>query len=176
MAATRGLPPGPRRPLAFQTLRYGLDPYGFFESAHRAFGDVFTVRAMGETWVVLAHPDAVRELYAHGPDELNSGEANLSLRPLLGTRNVLLLDGAEHLRRRKLVMPPFHGERMGAYADLISDAARHDLATWPADRPLAMLPRMQALTFGVILRPVFGVNEGQRLQRLGLLLREFLSW
>ena len=80
-----GLPPGPRRPLALQTLRYGLDPYGFFESAHRAFGDVFTARAMGETWVVIAHPDAVRELYTHGADEVDSGVANAALRPLLGT-------------------------------------------------------------------------------------------
>ena len=78
---------------AVQTLRFGLDPYGFFESAHRAFGDVFTLRVMAETWVVLAHPDAVRELYRHGPDELDSGVANMSLRPLLGTQNVLLLDG-----------------------------------------------------------------------------------
>src|SRR4051795_5531965 len=149
MAAARGLPPGPRRPLAFQTLRYGLDPYGFFESAHRAFGDVFTVRAMGETWVVLAHPDAVRELYAHGPDELDSGGAHPALRPRLGTRNVLLLDGAEHLRRRKLVLPPFHGERMKAYAEIISGVARQNLSTWPVGEPFAVLPHMQAVTFEV---------------------------
>src|SRR5215210_9049380 len=86
MATLPGLPPGPRLPLPLQTLRYGLDPYGFFESAHRAFGDVFTARAMGETWVVLAHPDAVRELYTYAPDEADSGVANMALRPLLGTR------------------------------------------------------------------------------------------
>ena len=85
-AAPRGLPPGPRWPRAVQTLRFGLDPYGLFESAQRAFGDVFTLRVMAETWVVLAHPDAVRELYRHGPDELDSGVANMSLRPLLGTQ------------------------------------------------------------------------------------------
>ena len=123
-----GLPPGPRRPLALQTLRYGLDPYGFFESAHRAFGDVFTVRAMGETWVILAHPDAARELLAYPPDEVDSGAANLALRPLIGPRSVLLLDGAEHLRRRKLVLPPFHGERMRAYEDVIRDATRREIA------------------------------------------------
>ena len=86
MATLPGLPPGPRLPLPLQTLRYGLDPYGFFESAHRAFGDVFTARAMGETWVVLAHPDAVRELYTYAPDEADSGVANMALRPLLGTQ------------------------------------------------------------------------------------------
>jgi cytochrome P450 family 135 len=79
---------------------------------------VFTLRVMAETWAILAHTDAVRELYRHGPDELDSGVANMSLRPLLGTRNVLLLDGEEHLRRRKLVLPPFHGE---AHARLSPD-------------------------------------------------------
>src|SRR3954463_3727785 len=176
MAAARGLPPGPRRPLAFQTLRYGLDPYGFFESAHRAFGDVFTLRVMAETWVILAHPDAVRELYAHGPDELDSGVANRSLRPLLGTQNVLLLDGAEHLRRRKLVLPPLHGERMRAYEELIRETTRAEIATWPSGAPLATLPRMQAITLRVILRAVFGVEEGPALERLGALVRQLVTW
>jgi cytochrome P450 len=102
VASRHDLPPGPRWPVSVQTLRYGLDPFGLVESAHRRFGDVFTVRVMGETWVILAHPDAVRELYRHGPDELDSGAANMALRPLIGTRSVLLLDGAVHLRRRKL--------------------------------------------------------------------------
>src|SRR5688572_2027614 len=116
------LPPGPRAPVAAQSLAYGLDPYGFFARAGRRFGDVFTVRILQETWVVLGHPDAVREVFAHGPEELNSGEANLAIRPIIGTRNVLLLDGSEHLRRRKLVLPPFHGERMREYGELVTAA------------------------------------------------------
>ena len=176
MATPDGLPPGPRRPLAFQTLRYGLDPYGFFESAHRAFGDVFTVRAIGETWVILAHPDAVRELYALGPDQVDSGVANQALRPLLGTRNLLLLDGDEHLRRRKLVLPPFHGERMRAYDELIRDATRRELAAWRLGTPVPTLPRMQAITLRVVLRAVFGVEEGPRLDRLGAILRRLVTW
>src|SRR4051812_30650304 len=90
--ARLGLPPGPSQPRAWQTLRYGLDPYGFFESAQREFGDTFTVRVMAETWVILGHPRDVRALYAHGPDDVDSGVANRSLRPLLGTGNLLLLD------------------------------------------------------------------------------------
>jgi len=176
MAALHDLPPGPRRPLAFQTLRYGLDPYGFFESAHRAFGDVFTVRAMGETWVVLAHPDAVRELYARGPDEVDSGVANQALRPLLGTRNLLLLDGAEHLQRRKLVLPPFHGERMRAYEALIREVTRREIATWPLGTPAPTLPRMHAITLRVVLRAVFGVEEGPGLDRLGAILQRLVGW
>jgi cytochrome P450 family 135 len=176
MAAAPPLPPGPRWPVPVQTLRFGLDPYGLFEAAHRAFGNVFTLRVMKETWVVLAHPDAVRELYAHGPDELDSGSANRSLRPLLGTDNVLLLDGAEHLRRRKLVLPPFHGERMRAYEDLMREATRREIATWPADAPVRTLPRMQAITLRVVLRAVFGMEEGAQLNRLGALLRRLVTW
>src|SRR3954466_13598629 len=87
------LPPGPRAPVALQTLRYGLDPYGFFASAQRAFGDMFTVRAMGQVWVILADPQSVRQLYALGPEDADSGVNNWSLRTLLGTQNSLLLDG-----------------------------------------------------------------------------------
>ena len=176
MVTLSGLPPGPRLPLPLQTLRYGLDPYGFFESAHRAFGDVFTARAMGETWVVLAHPDAVRELYTYAPDEADSGVANMALRPLLGTRNVLLLDGQEHLRRRKLVLPPFHGERMRAYEAVIREATRREIASWPIGVAVRTLPRMHAITLHVVLRAVFGLEEGPRLDRLGGLLRRLVSW
>lgn len=176
MAAPSGLPAGPRWPVMLQTLRFGLDPYGLFESAHRAFGDVFTLRVMAETWVVLAHPDAVREVFAHGPGDLDSGVANLSLRPVLGTSNVLLLDGAEHLRRRRLVLPPFHGDRMRAYEGLIREATRREVATWPAGTPVPTLPRMHAITLRVVLRAVFGLEEGPRLDRLATLLRRLMTW
>ena len=176
MAAARGLPSGPRWPVTVQTLRYGLDPYGLFESAHREFGDVFTLRVMAETWVILAHPDAVRELYRYGPEELDSGAANMALRPLIGTRSVLLLDGAEHLRRRKVVLPPFHGERMRAYEELIREATRREIANWPLGEPVPTLPRMQAITLRVILRAVFGLQEGPELDRLGAMLRRLVNW
>ena len=176
MGLAPALPPGPRRPVWLQTARYVVDPYGLFESAQRGLGDVFTLRVMSETWVVLAHPEAVREVFAHGPDELDSGVANLALRPLLGTGNVLLLDGAEHLRRRKLVLPPFHGERMRAYEALMRATTRREISTWPAGVPLPTLPRMQAITFQVILRAVFGVEEGPQLERLASILRRFVGW
>jgi cytochrome P450 len=176
MGPPRGLPPGPRWPLAVQTLRFGLDPYGLFESVHRAFGDVFTLRVMGETWVIVAHPDAVRELHGCGPDELDSGAANMSLRPLLGTQNLLLLDGAEHLRRRKLVLPPFHGERLRAYEDLIRETTHRELAMWPVGAPVRTLPRMHVITLRVVLRAVFGVQEGPELDRLGASLRRLMAW
>jgi cytochrome P450 len=131
---------------------------------------------VGEEWVMLAHPDAVREVFGHGPDDLDSGQANFALRPILGTRNVLLLDGTEHLRRRKLVLPPFHGERMKSYEQIITEVAVRDLTSWPLATPFSVLPHMQAVTFEVIIRAVFGVQEASRLDRLRAILSDFLSW
>lgn len=175
MVDTDPLPPGPPWP-ALQTVRYGIDPYGFFESAHRSYGDVFTVRPVGETWVILAHPDDARHLLVRGPDDLDSGAANQALAPLLGTGNLLLLDGDAHLRRRRLVLPPFHGARLRAYERLIRAATRGMVSEWPLDVRAETLPRMQAITLHVILRAVFGIEEGERLTRLGAMLRRLLDW
>ncbi|HEV2813010.1 MAG TPA: cytochrome P450 [Solirubrobacteraceae bacterium] len=170
------LPPGPRAPGAVQSLHYGLDPYGFFGAAQRRHGDVFTVRVTGQTWVMLAHPDLVKATFALGPQDADSGVANAPLRPLIGARNVLLLDGEEHLARRRLVLPPFHGDRMRAYAPIVAEAARRQFERWPAGRPVSVLAGMQAITLDVILRAVFGVEEGARMERLRTNVRRTLSW
>ena len=173
---TPPLPPALRSSRVAQTVRYVLDPVRLFDDAQRRLGDVFVMRVLDQTWVVLTHPDHVREVFAHGPDDLDSGLANISLRPLLGTRNDLLLDGAEHLRRRRLVLPPFHGERMRANEDVIPDTTRRELATRPLGVAAPTLPRMQAITFRVVLRAVFGVQEGPDLERLATRLQRFVAW
>jgi cytochrome P450 len=158
------------------TLRFTLDPEGYFAAAHRRYGDVFTIRVLGQQWVAIAHPDAVREVFSHGPNEVDSGEANQALSPVLGTRNLLLLDGEEHLHRRRIVLPPFHGERMRAYEDVIRKAIRRQVAEWPIGESVTALPRMQALTFEVIMRCVFGVDESERVGQLGEALQGMISW
>ena len=95
---------------------------------------------------------------------------------MLGVRNLLLLDGGEHLRRRRIVLPPFHGERMRAYEETIRAAIGAQVQRWPLGEPVATLPRMQALTFAVIMRCVFGVEEGERLGDLGEALQAMISW
>ena len=170
------LPPGPRAPGALQSLHYGLDPYRFFGAAQRRYGDVFTVRVTGQTWVVLARPDLVKETFALGPAVADSGIANEPLHPLIGRRNVLLLDGDEHLARRRLVLPPFHGERMRAYGPIVAEAARRQFASWPRGRPVSVLDGMQAITLDVVLRAVFGVEDAERLERLRVNVRRALGW
>jgi cytochrome P450 family 135 len=168
--------PALRMPMTCQTLYYVLAPERFFARAHRRYGDAFRMRVLGESLLVLADPAAVREVFAYGPQQVNSGEANEMLRPVLGTRNLLLLDGEEHLHRRKMVLGPFHGERMRAYEQVIRQAVSREIASWPIGQPAAVLPRMQALTFSVIMRTVFGVQEERRLDTLGQALAQMLSW
>jgi cytochrome P450 len=176
MTALTNLPRGPRLPPALQSAWYGLAPFSFFDAARRRYGDVFTVRAMGVVWTVLADPAAVREVFTGDPAVLYSGEANLALRPLIGTRNLLLLDGTEHLRRRKLLLPPFHGARMQAYRAIMEQATRRELDTWPAGRPQAALAHMQAITFEVILRAVFGLGDADSHSALAIRMRAVLDW
>ncbi len=170
------LPNRQRGPVALQTLRYGFDPEGFFAAPFRRTGDLFTVQVLSETWVVVGDPAGVKEVFALGPEEADSGAANFALRPLIGTRNVLLADGAEHLARRKLLLPPFHGERMRAYEAVIREAAVTEIARLPLGESISVLPHMQSLTFSVIMRCVFGLGEGERLSSLEGTLRQMLSW
>ncbi len=169
-------PPVTRGSVLLHTLRFTLDPDGYFAAAHRRYGDMFTLRVLGQQWVAIAHPDAVKEVLSLGPEEVDSGEANQALSPVLGTRNLLLLDGAEHLRRRRIVLPPFHGERMRTYEETIRTAIGAQIQRWPLGEPVATLPRMQALTFAVIMRCVFGVEEGERMGDLGKALQSMISW
>lgn len=165
-----------RGSVLLRTLRFTFDPDGFFWSAYRRYGDIFRLRILGQEWIAIAHPEAVKEVFLHGPGELNSGEANQALSPVLGTRNLLLLDGEEHLHRRRIVLPPFHGERMRAYEETIRAAAAKQIEQWPLGEPVAALPRMQQLTFDVIMRCVFGVQEDERIGELGEALQDMISW
>ena len=145
---------------AEQTARWIARPGPFLFNAHREFGDVFTIRIGTEPpWAVLAHPDAVREVFTGDAAALHAGKANLVLLPFLGSSSVLLLDGPTHLRQRKLMLPPFHGKRMAGYEDDVRRIAREHVAAWPRDGALKLAPRLQAITLDVVLRVIFGVRE-----------------
>ena len=154
-------------PRAAQTAAWVARPGPFMAKAHAQFGDVFTIKIGTEPpWVVLAHPDHVREVFTGDAALLHAGKANVILRPFLGRSSVLLLDGPQHLRQRKVMLPPFHGARMAGYKDLVAEIAREHIATWPRGRRLALAPRMQSITLDVVLRVIFGVRESARVDEL----------
>jgi cytochrome P450 len=166
------LPPGPGGPRALHTLGWVTRPGPYAARLRRRYGDTFSLRIANEfDWVMVSHPDAVRQVFTGDPDVLHAGEGNQVLKPLLGPRSLLLLDGADHMRDRKAMLPAFHGERMQAYGDLIAGIAEREVASWPAGE-IHLRPRMQALTLEVIMRAVFGVRD----ERLKSHIASLLDW
>jgi cytochrome P450 len=162
------LPDGPRYPRPVQAWLWLKKPTWFLDRCSRAYGDVFTMRLpFGMNMVHIARPDLVKAVFSGDNDVLRAGEANATiLEPLVGPHSVLVLDGPEHLRQRKLILPAFHGDRMRAWEAAVRDITRAEIARWPAGRPFALRPSMQAITLDVIVRVVFGVDAGARRDEL----------
>jgi cytochrome P450 len=175
-AASAKLPPGPRQPKSIQTLGWWARPISFLEGARARYGRRFTVRLLGQVpFVMLTDPDEVRELFTAPPDVLHPGEGARILEPVLGRNSVILLDEGDHLEQRKLMLPAFHGERMQRLSDLMDEVSRREAESWPQGEPIALHPRLQALTLEVILRAVFGLDPGPRLDVLRERLTKILS-
>src|SRR3954451_8614355 len=155
------LPPGPRAPAAWQTVAWMAPPGAFLEQARRRFGDPFTVRTYltDGPMVLFTDPDAVREVFPLDPALAPAGQSWEFLRPFAGPHSILVLDGDEHLRERRLMQAPFHGERMGAFRPAVAELARRELSSWSGR--VVTLERMKDLTLEIILRVVFGVR-GER--------------
>lgn len=171
------LPPGPRLPRTLQTLGWVARPLPFLERCRERYGDIFTLRIRNEgTWVFLSDPQDIKRVFTGDPNVLRAGEANAVLRPVVGSNSVLLLDEPEHMAHRKLMLPPFHGERMQRYGEMMAEVTRRELQTWPLSEPFDLWPRMQAITLEVIMRAVFGITETQRLEHVRDLLAHALEW
>jgi cytochrome P450 len=126
------------------------------------------------TIVITSDPEAVKTIFTGGPEHLHAGKNNAILQPLLGERSVLLLDGREHLRQRRLILPPFHGKRMKAYGETMREVERH-VAAWFAGTEFRSQVSMQAITLEVILRTVFGLIDERRIAEVGAPLRRLLD-
>jgi cytochrome P450 len=161
---TPSLPPGPGQPKALQTLGWWTRPTGFLERCRARYGTRFTIRLLASPpFVMLSDPDHVRELFTAPPEALHPGEGARILEPVVGRNSVILLDESDHLEQRKLMLPAFHGDRMQRLSGLVTEVAEREAAAWPRDEPIALHPRLQALTLEVILRAVFGLDPGERL-------------
>jgi cytochrome P450 family 135 len=171
------LPPGPRMPATLQALAWARRPLPFLERCRWRYGDVFTLRVRNAgTWVVLAHPDDVKRVFTADHAALGVGVANSILGPLLGPRSVMLLEEPEHMRRRRLMLPAFHGERMQSYSEMMAEVTRRELRGWPVGEPFRLWPRMQEITLEAIMRVVFGPVHSERLRRLRVSLRTLTDW
>ncbi|HEX5984007.1 MAG TPA: cytochrome P450 [Solirubrobacterales bacterium] len=171
------LPPGPRMPRALQAVGWTQRPLPWLEKCHRRYGDTFTlrIRHYGD-WVLLADPDDVKKVFTAG-QAVGVATANPLLGPLLGPRSVMLLEEPEHMTRRKLMLPSFHGKAVQADAEMMAAVARQEIARWPVGEPFALWPRMQDITLDVVMRAVFGPDsESPRLQPLRERLRLLTTW
>jgi cytochrome P450 len=174
-AAAGSFPPGSRLPAVLQALRYARDPLGYIEPLRRRYGDVFSLRFpyFGRL-VYVADPAVVKRVFTGDPSVFHAGEANATvLEPALGPSSVLTLDEDEHLRQRKLILPPFHGASVTRYGELIREITERDIETWPRDRAFSLRPHTQRITLAVILRAVFGISDGARLEHASSLVDEF---
>jgi len=170
------MPPRPDLSRLMMGAGFMLMPTRFLDACQARCGDYFTLRpAPDRELVVTADPDAVKRVFTGDPDLLYAGEGNVTLAPLLGPGSTLLLDGEEHLRHRRLLLPPFHGERMRAYGAMMEEVAERRIAAWPGDREFPVLASMQALTLEVIMRAVFGFDDAERRERIGVPLRRLLD-
>ena len=161
------LPPGPRAPASVNTARLTVRPLETLLGWHRRYGDAFTVRYLVfGTGVYVADPEAIREMFTGDQSDLHAGEANAPLSPVLGEHSVLVLDGAEHLRQRRLLLPPFQGSAVADWRAVIAEVAEAEVDRWAPGSELVMRERMRVLTFDVICRAVFGVAEPERVERL----------
>jgi cytochrome P450 family 135 len=171
-----GLPPGPRAPAWWQLVRFAGDPLGLLAECHRRYGDAFTLDVAGNgRFVMLADPEAVREVFRGDPDVLHSGEANALFTATVGRHSVLVLDGAPHARQRRVVVPPLKGERMRAFFDAMRLETLEAVRAWPVGAPFPTLPTMRRVTLRVILRTGLGLAHGPEMDCFERKMETFLS-
>ncbi len=175
VAATAAFPPGTRLPAIAQVGLYARDPLGFLIRFQRRYGDIFTVSfPFYGRLVYVAEPALVKRLFTTSAEQAHAGEANATvLEPALGPNSVLTLDEGPHMRQRKLLLPPFHGERIERYGELIREVTMGEMESWPVGEPFALRRHTQRITLTVIMRAVFGVHDERRLGRFEHLIENF---
>jgi cytochrome P450 len=161
-----GLPPGPRTPGWFQALGWALRPTALLRECERTYGEMFTLRGLGGdasmAYVFVSNPEVIKAIATGDRDVLRAGAARGFdlFEPVFGPNSILLLDGATHLRQRKLMLPSFHGERMKSYGELIASETEKRMASWPRGEPFELQDEFAQITLDVILRAVFGFDAG----------------
>ncbi len=169
-------PPEPKSSPLTQTLRWSFRPLPFMQENREKYGDNFSVKFLTfeRPMVMISDPAAIKALYMERSHGLPPGR-DIILTPIVGPRSLLVTEGADHLAHRKLMLPPFHGERMRSYQPLVEEIVDREIDSWPLNEEFAIHPRMQAITLEVILKVVFGVADGPRFERLREVLTRVLE-
>jgi cytochrome P450 len=148
----------------------------YLEACRRRYGGAVTMSTLfDDPFVMLYDPILVKQVFQGSGEQLHAGEANALLGPLLGSRSVLVLDGGEHLRHRRLMLAPFHGQRLLRYEAEMIAASDREIDAWPVGDPFPVLPSMQALTLQVVMRAVFGFDPGPAEEELRHRLRAMIE-
>ena len=155
------LPPGPKAPSLWQSARFLTRPLEFFQEQVDTYGSTFTIRLAGaHELVILTTPSDIRALFTAPVATMHAGVANARVfDAVVGSRGHFVLEEESHLARRRLMLPPFHGERMHEYGEAMADVTSRAVATWPRERPFAAHPQLQRITLQVILRTLFGLDD-----------------
>jgi cytochrome P450 family 135 len=166
------LPPGPRMPSTLQAVGWARRPFPFMKRCRERYGDIFRLRILHSgSWVFLCDPEDVKRVFTAPPASLGVALANPLLLPVLGARSLMLLEEPDHMTRRRLMLPPFHRERMDGDVEMMAEVTRAEVGRWPIGEPFELWPRMQAITQEVIMRTVFGPEDPDRLRRIRAALR-----
>ncbi len=165
------MPPGPHTPRLFQRWRVADDFFGFMESCLARYGETFTIRPYpAKAFVVATAPEQIKEIL-FDRERFAGGSTNSLIAPLVGERSVILAAGEEHMRKRKLLLPPFHGQQVARWSQRIADIATRELQALPVGRPIPLRPVMQRITFNVICRLVFGMEDHARIDEFDTAIR-----
>ena len=177
MGAATNLPEGPRAPSVWQSLAWQTRPIPYLERCRARFGKTFTLDLLGiDPFVMMSRPEDVKAIFTAPPEVLHPGEGSMILLPVVGPNSILLLDEGRHMTQRKLMLGAFHGEKMEALRGVVTEVAEAEVEGWTTGSPVPLHPYMQKLTLEVILRAVFGLDRGDRLDRLRALLNEMLKF
>jgi cytochrome P450 len=171
------LPPGPKLPSAFQMIGFWNRPLASMERARARYGKRFTIKLPATPpFVIHSQPEHIKEIFAAPPDVLHPGEGARLLEPIVGANSLILLDEAPHLSQRKMLLPAMHGERLAGLDGLVRDVSEREVESWPSGEPVVTHDHLQDLTLEIILRAVFGLDPGPRLDELRTLLRGILEF
>ena len=162
-------------PAWWQLINWIADPLGFQDRCCQRYGDIFSLQLGGlSSVVVVGNPQAIQEIFNQDA-KFDVGRANALAEPLIGQNSLMLMDGDRHRRERKLLMPPFHGERLQTYASQICVITDQVASRWQIGQPFVARTAMQVISLEIILQIVFGLSEGERYQQLKLLLTDWIN-